>query len=435
MKALNLLQTLKLSGQLVTEMNQMLKRPYWSREQIESYQLQKIRNLVDEARNHSPLYRDKSLPDSREIQTLADVAKLPILTKADLLDRVPSEIISDRYRAQELIVSKSSGSTGKALDVYYDEFSYNLFILAGLRLYLMAFPYRPWHSQTYIYTSAYPLKSFFGLYRLDFISTLNPIADTIEQIKRNKPDLLVCYPSHLRSIAEQMTEKDLAELKIKAINVNSEMSSAKEREELAKRFNAFVFDDYSSEELTRIASQCRHLQYHIFDDINYIEIVNEAGEPVPEGEVGSIVGTNLHNVGMPLIRYNQGDRGAIRTQPCACGRNFRILEKLEGRRNDAFVLSSGETLSSGYLLDLTYGVFLDFPGAVAAFCLIQNEPDRWLLELVPGKSWNQDLAVKIPAALSKYVGRSQIQIESMIVKEVRKTASGKANPIVSLVKR
>jgi len=151
--------------------------------------------------------------------------------------------------------------------------------------------------------------------------------------------------------------------------------------------------------------------------------------------VSSTVGTNLHNVGMPLIRYNQGDRGAIRTQPCACGRNFRILEKLEGRRNDAFVLSSGETLSSGYLLDLTYGVFLDFPGAVAAFCLIQNEPDRWLLELVPGKSWNQDLAVKIPAALSRYVGRSQIQIESMIVKEVRKTASGKANPIVSLVKR
>ncbi|MGE5086106.1 MAG: phenylacetate--CoA ligase family protein [Bacillota bacterium] len=435
MKALNLLQTLKLSAQLVTEMDQMMKRPYWSREQIEAYQLKKIKILVDEARHHSPLYQDKSLPDSRDIQTLADVAKLPILTKAELLDRAPSEIISDRYDAEDLIVSKSSGSTGKALDVYYDEFSYNLFILAGLRLYLMAFDYRPWHRQTYIYTSPYPLKSLFGLYPLDFISTLNPVADTIKQIQRNKPDLLVCYPSHLRSIAEQMTEKDLAKLKIKAINVNSEMSSAKEREELAKRFNAFVFDDYSSEELTRIASQCRHLQYHIFDDINYIEIVNEAGELVPEGEVGSIVGTNLHNIGMPLIRYNQGDRGAIRTQPCVCGRNFRILEKLEGRRNDAFVLSSGETLSSGYLLDLTYGVFLDFPGAVAAFCLIQNEADRWLLELVPGKNWHQELVTKIPSTLLRNLGRSQVHIQAMVVQDVRKTASGKANPIVSLVKR
>jgi phenylacetate-CoA ligase len=272
------------------------------------------------------------------------------------------------------------------------------------------------------------------MYPLDFISTLNPIPDTIEKLKKNPPDLLVCYPSHLRSIAAQLKPEDLKRIRPKAINVNSEMSSQSERDYLAKLFNCFVFDDYSSEELTRIASQCREYNYHLFEDINYIEILDDDLKPVPEGTVGNIVGTNLHNIGMPLMRYMQGDRGSIRTKECACGRTFKILETLEGRKNDAFILSDGETISSGFLLDLTYGVFLNYPNAISAFCLIQEEPDRWVIELVPGEQWSEDLIHIIPNELAKDLKRNFVKIESKIVKEVRKTKSGKANPIISNVK-
>jgi phenylacetate-CoA ligase len=232
-----------------------------------------------------------------------------------------------------------------------------------------------------------------------------------------------------------MTAEDFKVIRPKAINVNSEMSSASERAYLAKKFNSFVFDDYSSEELTRIASQCESLNYHLFDDLNYIEIVDDAGRPLPEGQVGQIVGTNLHNIGMPLLRYNQGDRGAVRTKKCACGRNFRILEKLEGRKNDAFIISSGETFSSGYLLDLTYGVFLDYPDAVRSFCLLQVEPNLWLLELVPGTKWRNGLDMEIVQKLRQQINNNTVQLLSAIVPEVRRTASGKANPIISLVKK
>jgi phenylacetate-CoA ligase len=397
--------------------------------------LTQLKLRLQEARDLVPMYAGKKLPTPEEIKNLTDWRKIPILTKDELLTFEPHHRINSRYQLNDLIVSKSSGSTGKALDVFYDLESFNLFILAGLRLYQMVFKYRPWHRQTYIYTSPYPLNSLLGAYPLEFISTLNPIEDTINKLRKNPPALLVCYPSHLRSIADKMTPRDFEIIRPKVINVNSEMSSPAEREYLGKLFGSFVFDDYSSEELTRIASQCRYLNYHLFDDINYIEVVDDQGNAVADGVIGNIVGTNLHNKGMPLLRYMQGDRGAISSRRCECGRSFRILETLEGRKNDAFTLSSGETLSSGYLLDLTYGVFLNYPGCVSAFCLIQDQMDKWHLEIVPGENWTEHLVKKISSELMRDLRRPQIEIETRLVKDVTKTKSGKANPIISKIKK
>ncbi len=435
MKELKTTQIMQLAGQMALQLHALNRRPYWPREKLQSYQLKRIQEIVATAKAHVPLYAKKHLPDPKDIKTLGDVRGLPLLRKQDLVDSTPEERTNSNYHINDLIVSKSSGSTGQALDVYYDAFSFNVFILAGLRLYLMAFPYRPWHRQTYIYTSPYPLNSLLGMYPLEFISTLNPIQDTIARLRANPPDLLVCYPSHLRAIADQMSPADFDLIRPKAINVNSEMSSPAEREYLSRLFNSFVFDDYSSEELTRIASQCRLQNYHLFEDINYIEILDDQGRPAPEGTVGHIVGTNLYNVGMPLIRYMQGDRGSIRTKKCECGRSFRVLETLEGRKNDAFVISTGETVSSGYLLDLTYGVFLDYPGAVQAFCLVEQSQDEWALELVPGQKWSSDLLTKIPQDFKSKLNRQQVNLKGHVVHEIRKTKSGKANPIISLVKR
>lgn len=435
MKELKLSQLVKLTGQMFSQMYGLKNRPYWTQEKLQNYQLQKIKNILHVAKYSVNHYKNKNLPSPEEIISLSDLAKIPMLTKQDLLSVEVKDRINKNFALEDLIVSKSSGSTGQALDVYYDEESYNLFILAGLRLYFMAFNYFPWHKQTYIYTSPYPLDSLFGLYPLNFISTLNPISDTIAKMRKNPPDLLVCYPSHLRAIADQMTTEDFKIIRPKAINVNSEMSSPAEREYLGRLFNCFVFDDYSSEELTRIASQCQHHNYHLFEDLNYIEILDDHGQPVPEGTVGHIVGTNLHNVAMPLIRYMQGDKGSISTKDCPCGRKFRQLETLEGRKNDAFVLGSGETISSGFLLDLTYGVFLDYPGAVNSFCLIEENINQWTLELVPGKDWSISLIEKIPSDLRKRLNKNEVCLKSNLVTSVRKTKSGKANPIISLVKR
>jgi phenylacetate-coenzyme A ligase PaaK-like adenylate-forming protein len=138
---------------------------------------------------------------------------------------------------------------------------------------------------------------------------------------------------------------------------------------------------------------------------------------------------------MPLLRYMQGDRGAILRKSCACGWNFRSLEKLEGRKNDAFVLPNGQLLSSGFLLDLTYGIFLNYDQAVQAFCLVQDHPESWTLEIVPGSKWSPSLEQTLPRELSHDLKQPSVRIDLKIVQQVTRTASGKSNPIISRVKR
>lgn len=437
MKPLDLLQQVRLAAHMVGQYPRLARMPRRSPSAIQTYQLRKIKERLADARR-VPLYASRNLPDPRDVQTLEDLRSIRPLTKSDLLSLPEEQRLRPDFSREQLIVSKSSGSTGQALNVFYDPVSFTTFILAGLRMYRMAFSYLPWHRQTYIYTSPYPMDSLFGMFPMRFLSTLTSAEDTLRDLRDHPPDLLVCYPSHLRSLVQKMSAQDFRTIRPKVVNVNSEMSTPKERAYLSEKLGAFVFDDYSSEELTRIAAQCRHLNYHLFEDINYIEVVDDRGNPVPEGTIGHLVGTNLHNQGMPLIRYQQGDRGAVRTKSCACGWNFRVLEKLEGRKNDSFVLPDGSELSSGFLLDLTYGIFLDFEGAASAFCLIQELPTSWVLEIVPGSSWSNELGNALLSQLQRGLPlpqRDSIRLQLNVVAEVTRTASGKSNPIISKVKR
>lgn len=435
MTPLNTLDILNVTRKLIFEFPKMMRRQWWTQEKITTYQLEKLKRRLTDAKNKVRLYQDFNLVDPQEILSLADWQKIPILTKNDLLKYPCEYSLNSDYSLNNLILSRSSGSTGKALSIYYDHESYYLFIVATLRLYNMVFRYLPWHKQTYIYSCPYPISSLFGAYPLNFISTLTPIPQIIQELKKNPPDIITCYPSHLLAISEMMTKDDFKAIRPKVINVNSEISTVREREYLSQKFGALVFDDYSSEELTRIASQCAEKNYHILDDINYLEIVDDNNKLVPEGIVGNIIGTNLHNAAMPLLRYAQGDRAAIRTSICQCGRKFRVLEKLEGRKNDAFILPDGKQISSGFLLDLTYEIILNYENAIRAFCLIQEQPDLWILELAPGHGWNSGLSEKIAIKFKHNLNQPSVKLQLKIVNEVTRTATGKINPIVSRVKR
>ena len=279
----------------------------------------------------------------------------------------------------------------------------------------------------YIYTSRYPLDSLLGLYPLDFLSTLTPIPEIISQIKSRKPHLLVCYPSHLKQIEQELNESDLDQIHLRCISVNSEMSTQAERDYLSERFRCPVLDEYSSEELTRIAAQCCCGTYHIFEDINYLETM-----PSGNDGLGLLIGTNLHNYAMPIIRYEQNDLGRIEEATCTCGWNFRSLINLQGRKNDSFLLSSGKTISSGFLLDATYEILLTYRTAIKDFCLIQQSLDKIMLEVVRGEGWNAEISLAIERRFQTFF-EPGVHFIISLVEVCSKTKSGKRNPIISRV--
>jgi phenylacetate-CoA ligase len=210
------------------------------------------------------------------------------------------------------------------------------------------------------------------------------------------------------------------------------MSTQKERDELADFFGCPVLDEYSSEELTRIAAQCIHKKYHVFEDINYMETVTTDGQVT--SEAGLLVGTNLHNTAMPMIRYQQNDLGHIVSVSCDCGWRFRELRDLQGRKNDSFIMPSGKVLTSGFLLDATYDFLLDDRTAVRDFCLIQQDANLVVLEIAPGKGWDDSIDAKIKRQFGAFL-EEDVTFEIRCVDECTKTKTGKRNPIINMMNR
>src|SRR5262249_47382428 len=75
-------------------------------------------------------------------------------------------------------------------------------------------------------------------------------------------------------------------------------------------------------------------------------MVDDDGRDVPSGEAGNIVISALDNRGMALLNYSLGDRAALSTEPCPCGRTLPLLARLEGRRSEVVRLGDGRELSS-----------------------------------------------------------------------------------------
>jgi len=410
---------------------QMKRAPYLSPDEMKRRQLERIRALVTHAYETVPFYREIYGAAGFEPGDLADwpdFERLPFVSKDQVIEAFPERILSGRFDPADLIVSRSSGSSGKVLDVAYDARTLIAYVLATIRLYQMGFGYRPWHRHVYVYTSPYPIRSIFGLYPLTFVSTLTPIDQILDVLVSTRPHLLICYPSHLRQIADLATDAQLTRIRPLLVSVSSEMSSQSERDALSSIFRCPVLDNYSSEEMARIASQCLAGSYHVFEDMNYIETVD--GDDRPTKGLGKVVATNLHNFAVPLIRYQQNDLAQIEAPGCECGRRFRRLGNLQGRQNDSFTMPSGRVLTSGFLLDATYEFLLAHRTAIRDFCLIQESRSSILLEVVPGGGWNETTRAQIGGRFRRFLD-CEVAFRIRVVNECEKTRTGKRNPIIN----
>ena len=76
---------------------------------------------------------------------------------------------------------------------------------------------------------------------------------------------------------------------------------------------------------------------------NTEEMIDKNDQLIKNGS-GEIVGTNFHNNVFPLIRYKTGDRAKIsEEQSCNCGRNYLMLDEIEGREQE-FLVAEGKRL-------------------------------------------------------------------------------------------
>lgn len=412
------------------------RRPFTTRETIQAFQLKHLKTLVAFAYQNVDLYRetyDAASVHPKDLQRLEDLEFFPTVSKNDVLAAYPEGALSRDLDLDRCILSKSSGSTGQVLDVVHQADRLGIQGLAMYRLFGLYGTYLPWHRQVYIYTSEYPTRGVVGMFPMVWIPTLAPIEETAVRLRRIRPSLLACYPSHLRALAAELGDSGCVDLRLRAISVSSELSTQNERDDLAEQFGCGVYDEYSTEELTRVAAQCRQGSYHIFEDLVYLESLSPiANEPARGDQIGEVVGTYLHNYTMPFIRYRQGDYATIEEADCPCGRTFRKLSGIRGRALDHFVLESGRVLTSGWLLDASYSFLLDVGADIDAFRMIQETPSEIRIEIVPGKEYSAEMNEAIRNRFQELVNeRLKVRVE--LVREIQRSGSGKYHPIISKV--
>jgi phenylacetate-CoA ligase len=123
---------------------------------------------------------------------------------------------------------------------------------------------------------------------------------------------------------------------------------------------------------------------HLNADVVRLEVLDDSGRSLPAGEEGNLVATLLVNRAMPLFRYLTGDRGALLSGRCTCGRASPLLGMMSGRSADVLVLRGGQRISPYALtcaLERVSGVLryqvrqLD-PARVRVWAIAEGSADR-----------------------------------------------------------
>jgi len=193
-----------------------------------------------------------------------------------------------------------------------------------------------------------------------------------------------------------------------------------------------LVDIYSTREVGYIALQCpNHEHYHIQSEHVFVEVLNDEGEPCGPGEVGKVLVSSLHNLAMPLIRYDIGDY--VEVGPlCPCGRGLPVIKRILGRTQNMLVMPSGKRRWP-LLSSTTIAGMLEVAPAIRQYQFVQKAPD--LIELRLAVS--QDLTSQQEASLVEWVHATfgaVFRVAFSYFDEVPRTAAGKFEEFICEVR-
>jgi len=429
-------ENLTLLYQFLTQYPKVKNLFHWSQPVIQEYQFRRIKKLLDVAYYHTDFYRSKYQAAGihpEDIKNWEDFKHLPTVTKDELI-AYNLDFVDKRIPPNKLILSRSSGTTGKFVNIYFDAQALITQAIQVIRM-LEEFNsgYRPLDKELLVYTSEYPYSSIGGVYRVIYINNLFPAREILAKIKEVRPAILSIYPSILRELVD-LYKADYHRLGIKTIITNSEQSTQAERDHFSELFCCPVFDEFSSEEILSIAYQCVEKQYHITQDCSLIEMLSEhADVEVEPGQQGEIVGTCLINFAMPIIRYRQGDLAVFGTEPCRCGKTTPVIQTIVGRKNSTFKRVTGTDIPSGRILDWTYSLVLTHRLGIREFQVTQKTFTEIEIKLVIDNRYEPGTDNSKVVSSFKQAFGQEFEIMIEIVPYIERTKFGKHISIQSLV--
>ncbi len=319
-----------------------------AQEEIRGLQEQLLRCHLTYLAEHSPFYRRRFAEagvDPAAFLGLEDLHRLPCTDKTDLADHneeflcVPPDEIVD--------LCLTSGTTGQPVAMhqtradlerltYNEEISFRAVGIGSADRVLIAAAI----DRCFMAGLAY----FLGLARIGATvirGGSSSVAMLEELVIRYRPTALVGVPTLLLTLADRLRARGVDPRQLGARRlvcigepvraVDLSLSALGRR--LRESWGGEVFGTYASTEMATSFADCEAGRGgHLHPELMIVEIVDEAGNPLPPGSPGEVVATPLQVTGMPLLRFKTGDIAMLHAEPCPCGRNSPRLGPVLGRK-------------------------------------------------------------------------------------------------------
>jgi phenylacetate-CoA ligase len=339
-----------------------IERLGWGADQLAELQRTRLRALLARAIGRSPFHAARLAGINPARFELTDLARLPIMTKAQMMDSF-DEVVTDRRVRRGaveahlaasvaepslllgdyvcLVSGGSSGLRGVFVQTAeeYAEFAASVMRRAmatflagggqladGLVAGIVAAA-SPVHSSGMAAATAAgpPL-------RLISAPATLPTATIVERLNAAQPPVLIGHASKLAELAREQRAGRLR-LRLRAVTSVSEMLTPEDRQAISAAFGVPVTNAFVSTEGLAGHSEPGGLVLTFASDTCIAECVDDTGRPAPNGTASArVLVTNLHNLTQPLIRYELTDRFT----PAGASAGGFLRASVEGRSEDVF---------------------------------------------------------------------------------------------------
>jgi phenylacetate-CoA ligase len=418
-----------------------LEKSQWlTRSAVEALQLEKLRALLNVARAHSPWHRARMQEAGLEpdaTTSVADLRKLPRMNKHDAAAH-RDEIVWQGVPGGAFKYN-TGGSSGQPLVFHFGRWR-QASDAAGRMRARRWWGVEPGAPEVYLWGAPVELN------KTDWVKTvrdrlinqlvLNAFAMSpvhmdryLDAMEAFGPHCVYGYASSLALLAAHARARGrkphMARLKV--VCATGEPLYDHQRALIGEVFGAPVANEYGSRDIGFTAHEAPQGQLLLTSESIILEVLDEAGQPVAQGELGEAVMTGLCSDAQPFIRYRTGDMVRMNATPDPAGRGLHVIAEVIGRQTDFLVGADGtimHALAGIYVLRATEGV--------AEFKLIQHDLRDIEVLLVPDAGWSPAGAGAIDAGLRQRLGQD-VRVTVRLVDQIAPEASGKHRYVVSHV--
>ena len=326
------------------------KTQYWDNHKIDNYQFKRLRKQLIQASKtqyYSKLFKELNFNPRTDFKSLNDLEKIPVTEKNKVKENTHL-FINHKYKNKSLpfYTSGSTGNPMKALihplhwvieqAVIFRHWSWGGYHFRDATAMLRS--YSPKEGEPLTKYSRPLNTTYFSPFHLtdeNMMMYYNLMIDLKTRVLRG-------YPSSVKIFALFLKKNSLKINSIKQILVASEVLTDNDRNIIESVFDCKISNHYGlAEQIVMFGDCINHTHLHNYFEYGYVELLD-----TDRANIKKIIGTNLHNKTMPIIRYDTGDLAIVDDSKCKCSRNGITIKNIIGRHDQLIRTPNGYDIPS-----------------------------------------------------------------------------------------